>query len=862
MSKARGKNTKPDVASTSEDVLVTVEAQGTSPDTLPFAEWSDQEINLEKWDTTAGKDKTSHLQQKILFEDTQQVHLPPSVKVDCWKRCSEIFPNGNLVIFINKNSYPDLVKANAHLLHSSFYRNFITSIEILLYLGCTRQVPEEYGGAGFAASLSRSWRPWHHIYSNCKVVKTQSEHTPLYNSAGKYAVRLFWMGTWRKIYVDDMIPIDKMGDILLPSLHAAKQDSEQVEPVKSPKTTKSKGSSPSRKEAVEIWSLILSKALLKIASLSWNSSNELNDFDIIQCLTGWVPIKIRTKDITSNEIWEILQAYVHYFEWDGDKKDVTAKKNKGSKKADSKAGKKKKMVIPSGIENMQDGDYFVIASCKNFHLSTMVEQAERVSHDVVIGLVRDIPLVQPPPRPDLEFWKTFRYEEWATEQGILPPDIKKMNIKSLNIVSPFQTLIQKASIGDDANESTELDNTDKKSEVSSKSSKKSSKLKGTKNILEPDPSFWINFSELQDTLENITIYFQPRIFKSKAKISDINFLHKTDAFKQITNPIELHQSRNEPIYLFSDSIDAKFIVINYSQVGNVALLEIQNDELSLHSEHNDINDLDVCVNILLKKTREDISKDQSQSKLCDTASVQSFNLKYVNFLMEQYNWKSNSFGRAIANIQTVGSKSIILELKPGRSAFRLWISSHCSYVLQIFSDTPMTVGCLEEFYSGCAIESQLLTNKCFELSSCFGKLIQAFGLPDYPNALRNFYRVYKPTTYLNKKDLILMHNAFLTSLFETITDNSNTSNGVECVKLLLLQLKTFDYVSPYLDDAPHLCPSAFERDDQIIYAKTMERAAIKIQAFFKGLYIRLQLKKMNEKHKEYMRKFTSINYIL
>lgn len=36
--------------------------------------------------------------------------------------------------------------------------------------------------------------------------------TPVLNPCGKYAVRLFWMGAWRRVIVDDKIPFEKGGN--------------------------------------------------------------------------------------------------------------------------------------------------------------------------------------------------------------------------------------------------------------------------------------------------------------------------------------------------------------------------------------------------------------------------------------------------------------------------------------------------------------------------------------------------------------------------------------------------------------------------------------------------------------------------
>lgn len=66
------------------------------------------------------------------------------------------------------------------------------------------------------------------------------------------------MGSWRRVLVDDMVPVDSDDKILLPM------------------TTNQS----------EMWPFLLAKGLMKIASLTWNVRQEIVDFHPIAYLTG------------------------------------------------------------------------------------------------------------------------------------------------------------------------------------------------------------------------------------------------------------------------------------------------------------------------------------------------------------------------------------------------------------------------------------------------------------------------------------------------------------------------------------------------------------------------------------------------
>ncbi len=126
---------------------------------------------------------------------------------------------------------------------------------------------------------------------------------PAVSPSGKYLVRVFYEGKWRRIFVDDRMPVDDEGNVLLVKTECPN----------------------------EIWPYILAKAILKL----FNSSN-LSAMDMFVALTGLVEEPVsQTSDILATVILSVPHAVV----------DIPRKK-KQSKGNDKKRKKKKHHKIP------------------------------------------------------------------------------------------------------------------------------------------------------------------------------------------------------------------------------------------------------------------------------------------------------------------------------------------------------------------------------------------------------------------------------------------------------------------------------------------------------------------------------------
>ncbi|MEE6475055.1 hypothetical protein FKM82_010600 [Ascaphus truei] len=225
-----------------------------------WPEWNETDINSEKWDTGKGaKEKEKPGKSPILhfFDDPEgKIELPPNLKIHSWKRPHEFLTSMPPVIVKEENSF-DLFSANEHLVESELMRWIISEVSAVWRVNNTHLMNNKLTTID---PTVLTWKPWEHIYALCKAVKG---HIPLYNSYGKYVVKLYWMGCWRKIVVDDTLPFNDNNKLLLPATICE----------------------------AELWPLLLSKAIIKLASVDTNgfAKKELGEFTVLHALTGWLP---------------------------------------------------------------------------------------------------------------------------------------------------------------------------------------------------------------------------------------------------------------------------------------------------------------------------------------------------------------------------------------------------------------------------------------------------------------------------------------------------------------------------------------------------------------------------------------------
>ncbi|XP_072385445.1 androglobin-like isoform X3 [Diabrotica undecimpunctata] len=913
--------------------------EAEASDDVPFPEFLDIEINSEKWDSPghtstaiSSVDKKGSAMQLIPYDDQRIIYLPPSLHAQEWRKLDEVFMDAHLVIKNETGKYPDLRTGSSHLLHSEFVRSFISSIETLFYLGNEKQFSVEYTSPSFNPSFEKEpWRPWNHIYCNCKSGKSYP-HTPTSNPVGKYVVRLYWMGSWRKIYISDKIPINQHNEIMLPSCPISLPTSVIVEDIEPQSTSKQKDEKTSksqlskqeirkRKEkpekktdrVIEIWPFLLSKALMILAGLTWTEEEELSDFDIIHCLTGWIPNKIYTTDLDSLAIWQLCLDHTHQYTWfnsdisekpskkgfivsgrssklsvksEKSNKSISYKSAKSETRSDTmtdksekdkkslkkeKTGIKKKEALqrtpqPEEKEVNKDSFILTIGIALNSYIF-FSELNKGWSHTLLVPQTRTVPLLKPTKDEEHEPWKRYRWIDWAIKEKIVNPRAPVNPIKSFLTVDPFRDkysfMVQK----DHSLDTDVVPETKKTDHLP-----KSKRVKTT--FAYEDITEWLDFENIYQSLQLISIYYRGSSFNVKTRVSNISsenikketrypFAKKLEQlhgmeWKEIIYPVVLQKSRNEPIYLFCDSLFKQSVVINLSQTINDSIFIEKQKEAVIRVVEPEEVECGSCPTTFLERIKKNMEPEKTV-KSDVYKKVQAYSKRDIpesSIVISKFSWCSQKVNDYVGQVSTTGTSSFVLNLNAGQHVLMIWIQTNGSYCLQFFSNTYLCIGNLEETLTLMNNDPLLFKYAYCKFTEDLQNLIYSFGIKDeFLGALRDFYRSYKPQENLCKKDINLIHDLFLKEFFEILTTRFGPET-LKSVKILLRKWQFDDSCRCVVRDPSIFCYSLSKEENK--YVEIMNKNVTKIQAFFRGVYERI----MTSHHDTKSKRFSATTEIL
>ncbi|XP_061756562.1 androglobin isoform X2 [Nerophis ophidion] len=749
MSKGKLKKKGDTSSKISEEQTELVSAALTSSESWEdvWHEWSDADVFREKWDSSKPPEDPKAMTDtsSLYFEDPEgKISLPPSLIVCYWRRPADFLINLVPTVVENMVSF-DLVTPNHHLLCSELMRWIISEIHIIWKVCNLPGVTDQTG-----------WKPWEHIYSLCKPGKG---HVPHYNSFGKYLIRLFWMGCWRKITVDDLMPFDKDNKLLLPASSCQS----------------------------ELWPMLLAKALIKVINTRPHHedanrnkmlqlSKEMGEFTFIHHLTGWIPevtsISFPCRRIT----WDFLRSTIPEFFHQPEKvvrKKLNVSRWRRASFSDHRSNRSepskvhpKMVVCASFYPNQLHNEPFVYTN--------MADSSEALrrytlclhhSHIVLVTRTRVCSLEPPPLPPPLPRWKLFRQkkkivisdeprtipeskpEEFiAVASPFIDPNVKSSSGPVSEQVDRWSTprkLSHKPPLDSIAEQmdtecSEELDqiatepsdtcdNAADDTEVAAEDKKKDEEVNPTvpdvpksatkqHTIVEPIkpllPETWVELEDFPKCFCRLLVFHNPETYPHHA--------HKS---------LLKGSCARGTYYLYVDSLKPSQILISFSAL--------------LHWGE-----------------KENVSGSEVPPARCPGLLQAA-----------PYHWKSRQCQPPIVTIETNSSQASLLRLPLGRHVLSFHINAELGYHVHLWSKTLFFFGDEDSIMSHCTKESLRFTEKATAIMRGLSKLVAVFNdrHGKKPLIRKNFEKMYCPAdkTPIEKWHI---HKAFSLALYVMLCD--------------------------------------------------------------------------------------------
>ncbi|XP_009944563.1 PREDICTED: androglobin, partial [Leptosomus discolor] len=857
-----------------------------------WPEWNEADINAEKWDTgKVGKEKEKPGKSPIshVFEDPEgRIELPASLKVHSWKRPREFLTNKIPVVVKNETSF-DLFSANEHIFCSELMRWIISEIYAVW------RIYNEKALTNGTSTLF--WKPWEHIYALCKAAKG---HMPLYNSYGKYVVKLYWMGCWRKIVVDDTMPFDEEDNLLLPA------------------TT----------HQTELWPMLLSKAIIKLANTSIHETQkrELEEFTVLHTLTGWIPEVIPLQPGYLDKVWGFLKEIVPEFklpnkkipEHDTDVKpketkvselknevlsvnnqsdkpeeaekagkigkekaelrEIGKKKSREAEKEKPKLARRSSQILAETQHSLQaftekssvptQPEMVVYAGCIPLHLfeedifslGRMADSSEKLrqyglshiySHPVLITRTRSCPLVAPPQPPPVPRWKLFRQKkETVVTSEPQDPMVKKpeehveiaslfLNYKLNLITIPTDIHFPQSAIKKGFHSISCLPSVTESDEDV-----------GDSNV---DVNQSGRHSNGEDYSQETTLFWQQNTERASKE--------------------ELHENTSFDAQQMSETADTDM----NSQTGDKSKEEIKSERTSVSRETwISFEDFCVCFQNLyvfhkphtyaynyqktdFKSTDDRVFYYLLVDSLMPIEILVSFSalvrwddtggtkrecssISKGVLMVEHFSWKCVAPGELVLKMHTSATKATVLNLPVGRHTLLFTVTSPIGHHIHLCSMVPCVFGEEDTVMPGLEKESYRFIEQATAILKAVGNVINSFsGKPELSKALKELELAHCPPglrgTGMAEEHFRVFNSAFW-YLIKYVLGKKAPYSYKFAFRSFTLDFKDTEVSEDDTVSSESCEKNAFSSWQNRTPTSEEEAAAVKLQAIWRGTYVR------------------------